>query len=154
MKNYVKPCIQEVKLDQNICGEVCGTGASWAVSARSGNEYTLCVHFPQQKTVDGKTYTYYASSGGDAIHIKITSHQVISFLENPNCTDYKDLPKSIQDSYKAKSSAYTERAGCGWKKYYTDNNGTCHFFGIIKVGTTEIGSNFKNGDIPGVTKLR
>ena len=124
--NYVKPMTSRFEMDKNICDDMCGFYGTVKTSTRKFQQYRICVHFPQTEYTWGGTKKYYSSMGGITKKITITGEHVVSFHPNLDV----DCDYDPRDGGKA--------YGCGWKQYSTSGNGTCHYFGIVKVDGIEI----------------
>ena len=132
--NYVKPVTSRFEMDKNICDDMCGMLGAIVTSTNKYQQYKICVHFPK---TTGNGIKYYTSSGSGPVRkVTITGKHVISFEENPEV----DCDYDPRDGGKAH--------GCGWQQYDTNNNGDCHYFGIVKVDGVAI---TQNNSIPGVS---
>lgn len=142
-KVYGKPITSRYEMDKNICDDMCGMLGAIVTSTNSYQQYQICVHFPQQygnsrdvpEALRGK-YTY-SSYGGTVRKLTMTGKHTIEFAGAPTGVDCT--------SGTFRSNGYTYDYGCGWQQYSTQNNGNCHYFGIIKIDGQEIKSS---GSLP------
>lgn len=135
-RNYVKPVTSRFELDKNICDDMCGMLGAIVTSTSEYQQYKICVHFPTDlKISKNETVKTYSSQGGTVRKITVRGKHIIEFAGGDSGVD-------CNISGTTSSGA---RYGCGWKQYETNNNGNCHYFGVIKVDGVAI---TENGTLP------